>query len=188
MLKLPHNCTLLTCQQSNTQNSPSQVSTVHESRSSNVQAGFRKSEEPEIKWPTSAGSLKKQESSRKTFTFALLTMSKPLTMWITTNCGKFFKKWETRLPYLPPEKPYAGQEVTIRTGHGTTDQFQIEKEGSQVCILSPCLFNLYAEHIMQNAGLVETQAGTKIAGRNINNLGYRDDTTLMAESEDSRAS
>ena len=87
----------------------------------NVQAGFRKAEEPEIKWPTSVGSSKKQESSRKTSTFALLTMSKPLTMRITKNCGKFFKRWETRLTYLPPEKSYAGQEITVKTGHGTID-------------------------------------------------------------------
>ena len=75
---------------------------------------------------------------------------------------------------------YAGQEATVRTGHGTTDWFQIQKG----CILSPCLFNLYAECIMRNAGLEEAQAGIKIAGRNINNLRYADDTTLMAESEE----
>ena len=77
-----------------------------------------------------------------------------------------------------------GQEVTVRTGHGTTDWFQIGKGVRQGCILSPCLFNLYAEYIMRNAGLEETQAGIKIAGRNINNLRYADDTTLMAESEE----
>ena len=79
---------------------------------------------------------------------------------------------------------YAGQEATVRTGHGTTDWFQIGKGGCQGCILSPCLFNLYAEYIMRNAGLEETQAGIKIARRNINNLRYADDTTLMAESEE----
>ena len=76
---------------------------------------------------------------------------------------------------------YAGQEATVRTGHGTTDWFQIGKGVCQGCILSPCLFNLYAEYIMRNAGLEEAQAGIKIAGRNINNLRYGDDTTLMAE-------
>ena len=76
---------------------------------------------------------------------------------------------------------YAGQEATVRTGHGTTDWFQIEKGVCQGCILSPCLFNLYAEYIMRNAGLEETQAGIKSAGRNINNLRYAYDTTLMAE-------
>ena len=78
---------------------------------------------------------------------------------------------------------YAGQEATVRTGHGTTDWFQIGKGGRQRCILSPCLFNFYAEYIMRNARLEEAQAGIKIAGRNINNLRYTDDTTLMAESE-----
>ena len=79
---------------------------------------------------------------------------------------------------------YAGQEATVRIGHGTTDWFQIGKRVRQGCILSPCLFNLYAEYIMRNAGLEETQAGIKFAGRNINNLRYADDTTLMAESEE----
>ena len=79
---------------------------------------------------------------------------------------------------------YAGQEATVRTGHGTTDWVQIGKGVRQGCILSPCLFNFYAEDIMRNAGLEETQAGIKIARRNINNLRYADDTTLMAESEE----
>ena len=79
---------------------------------------------------------------------------------------------------------YAGQEATVRTGHGTTDWFQIEKGVRQGCILSPCLFNFFAEYIMRNAGLEEAQAGIKIARRNINNLRYADDTTLMAESEE----
>ena len=79
---------------------------------------------------------------------------------------------------------YAGQEATVRTGHGTTDWFQIGKGVCQGCIVSPCLFNFYAEYIMRNAGLEEAQAGIKIAGRNINTLRYADDTTLMAESEE----
>ena len=78
----------------------------------------------------------------------------------------------------------AGQEVTVRTGHGTTDWFQIGKGIHQGCILSPCLFHFYAEYIMRNSGLEEAQAGIKIAGRNINNLRYADDTSLMAESEE----
>ena len=81
----------------------------------------------------------------------------------------------------PPDLPL---EETVRTGHGTTDWFQIGKRVRQSCILSPCLFNLYAEYIMRNARLEETQAGIKIAGRNLNNLRYADDTTLMAESEE----
>ena len=79
---------------------------------------------------------------------------------------------------------YAGQEATVRTGHGTTDWFQIGKGVCQGCILSPCLFNFYAECIMRKAGLEETQAGIKIAGRNINNLRYADDTTLTSESKE----
>ena len=85
---------------------------------------------------------------------------------------------------LPLKNLYAGQEAIVRTGHGTTDWFQIGKGGRQGCILSPCLFNLYAEYVMKNVGLEEAQTGIRIAGRNINNLRYADDTTLMAESEE----
>ena len=84
----------------------------------------------------------------------------------------------------PLRNLYAGQEATVRTRHGTTDWFQIGKGVRKGCILSPCLFNFYAEYIMRNAGLEEAQTGIKIAGRNINNLRYADDTTLMAESEE----
>ena len=90
----------------------------------------------------------------------------------------------TRPPDLPLEKPYAGQEATVRTGHGTTDWLQIVKGVHQGCILSPCLFNLYAEYIMRNAGLIESQTRIKIARGNINNLRYTHDTTLMAESKE----
>ena len=111
-------------------------------------------------------------------------MPKPLTVWITTNCGKFLEMG------IPDDLScllinlYAGQEATVRTGHGKTDWFQIGKGVCKGCILSPCLFNLYAEYIMQNARLDEAQAGIKIARTNINNLRYADDTTLMAESEE----
>ena len=90
----------------------------------------------------------------------------------------------TRPPDLLLRNLYAGQEAIVRTGHGTTDWFQIGKGVHQGCILSPYLFNFYAEYIMRNAGLDEAQAGIKIAGRNINNLRYADDTILMAENED----
>ena len=90
----------------------------------------------------------------------------------------------TRPPDLPPENRYAGQEATVRSGRVTTDLFKIGKGVHQGCIVSPCLFNLYAEYIMRNTGLEEAQAGLKIAGRNINNVRYADDTTLMAESEE----
>ena len=122
-----------------------------------VQAGFRKAEEPEIKLPTSMGSLKKQESSRKTSISALLTMPK-LTVWITIN-WKNLK--EMGIPCHLTDllrNLYAGQETTVRIGHGTTDWFQIGKEVRLGCILSPCFFNLYAEYVVRNAGLEEAQA------------------------------
>ena len=111
-------------------------------------------------------------------------MPKPLTVQITT-------KWKILKEMGIPDhltcllrNLYAGQEATVRTGHGTTDWFQIGKGVCQGCIFSLCLFNLRAEYIMRNARLDEAQAGIKIAGRNINNLRYADDTTLMAESEE----
>ena len=138
---------------------------------------LEKAEEPEIKLPTSTGSQKKQESSRKTSTSALLTMSKPLT--VDHN-----KLWEILKEMGIPDyltcllrNMYAGQEATVRTRHGTIDWFQIGKGVRQGCILSPCLFNLYAEYIRQKARLDEAQAGIKIAGRNIKNLRYADDTS-----------
>ena len=143
-----------------------------------------KAEEPEIKLPTSAGSSKKQESCRKTSISALLTMPKPLTVWITIN-QKILQ--EMGIPdHLTCilRNLYAGQEAIVRTEHGTTDWFQIRKGVHQGCILSPCLFDLFAEYIMRNAGLEEAQAGIKTARRSINNLTYADDTTLMAESEE----
>ena len=111
-------------------------------------------------------------------------MPKPLTVWITIN---WTIQKEMGIPdYLTYlwRNLYAGQEAAVRTGHGTTDCFQIRKGVPQGCILSPCLFNLYSESIMRNTGLEEAQAGIKIAGRNINNLRYADNTTLMAESEE----
>ena len=105
-------------------------------------------------------------------------------VWITIN-WKILKKMgiPDHLTWLL-RNLYAGQEATVRTGHGTTDWFQIGKAVRQGCILSPCLFNFYAEYIMRNTGLEEAQAGIKITERNINNLRYADDTTLMAESEE----
>ena len=142
---------------------------------------LEKAEELESKLPTSTGSQKKQENSRKTSTSASLTMLKPLTVWITTNCGEFFKKWEyqTTLPYCLLRNLYVGQETTVRTRHGMTDWFQIGKGVHQGFILSPYLFNLHAEYIIRNARRDEAQAGVKIARRNINNLRYTSDTTLI---------
>ena len=120
--------------------------------------GLEKEEELEIKLPTSVGSLKKQESSRKTSTSALLTMPKPLTVWKILKEMGISDHLTCLLRNL-----YAGQEATVRTVHGTTDCFQIGKGVHQGCILSPCLFNLYAEYIRRNAGLDEAQAGIKIS-------------------------
>ena len=112
-------------------------------------------------------------------------MPKPLTVRITTNCGKFLKVM--RIPdHLTCllRNLYVGQEATVRTGPGTVDWFKIGKGVRQGCILSSYLFNLYAEYIMQNAGMDESQTGIKIAGRSINNLRYADDTIIMAECEE----
>ena len=111
-------------------------------------------------------------------------MLKPLTVWITTNWKILKEMGITGYLTCLLRNLYACQEETVRTGHGTTDWFQIGKGVQQGCILSPCLFNFYAEYIMRNTGLDEAQAGIKIAGSNINNLRYADDTTLMAESEE----
>ena len=133
-----------------------------------VKLDLEKAEEPEIKLPISAGLSKKQESSRKTSISALLTMPKPLTVWIMDHS----KLWKILQELGIPDhltcllrNLYAGQEAIVRTGHGTTDWFQIGEGVHQCCILSPCLFNIYAEYIMRNTGLEETQAGIKIAGR-----------------------
>ena len=128
---------------------------------------LEKAEKPEVKLPTSDGPLKKQESSRKTSTPALLTMPKTLTVWIPTN-------WKTLQEMGIPDhlthllrNLYAAQEATVRTRHGTIDWFQVGKGVCQGCTLSPYWFNFYAEYIMGNARLDEVQAGIKIARRNI---------------------
>ena len=146
---------------------------------------LEKAEEPEIKLPTSVGSWKKQESSRKNIYFCFIDYAKVI------DCVDHNKLWKILKEMGIPDhltcllrNLYAGQEATVRVGHGTADWFQIGKGVCQGCILSHCLFNIHAEHIMRNAGLDEAQAGIKIAWRNINNLRYTDDTTLMAESEE----
>ena len=151
-----------------------------------VQARFRKRQRNQrFKLQTSIGSSKKQESSRKMFTSALLTMPKAFDCVVHNKLWKILKEMgmPDHLTCLL-RNLCAGQEATVRTGHGTTDWFQIRKGVHQGCILSPCLFNLYTEYIMWNAALDEAQAGIKIVRRNINNLRYADDTTLMAESKE----
>ena len=146
---------------------------------------LEKAEEPENKFPTSVGSSKKQESSKKNIYFCFIDYTKAF------DCVDHHKLWnilkEMRIPdHLTCllRNLYAGQEATVRTEHGTTDWFQIGKGVCQDCILSPCLFNLNAEYIMKNTWLEEAQAGIKVTRRNINNLRYADDTTLMAKSEE----
>ena len=144
---------------------------------------LEKAEETEIKLPTPIGSQKKQENSRKIICFIDYTKA---FGFVDHN------KWWNILKEMGIPDPltcllrnrYAGREATVIIGHGTIDQFQTGKGVHQVCILSPCLFKLYAEYIMRNAGLDEAQAGIKIAGRNINNLRCADDTTLMSERQE----
>ena len=148
-----------------------------------VQVGFIK-EEPEIKLQTSVGLSKKQEFQKNTY-FCFIDYAKVF------DCVNHHKLWKILQEMGIPvhlicllRNLFAGQEATVRTGHGTTDWFKIGKGVHQGCILSPCLFNLYPDYIMRNGGLDEAQAGIKTAGRNINNLRYADETTLMAESEE----
>ena len=145
---------------------------------------LEKAEEPEIKLITFAGSSKKQENSRKTSTSGSLTTLKPLTVGIITNYVKLLKRWEYQTIWSPSLETCAGQEATVRTYMEQRIDLKLGKEYVKGCILSPYLFNLYAEYIMWNARLDEAQAGTKTAGRNMDNLRCADDTTLMAESEE----
>ena len=138
-----------------------------------------RSNQREIKLPKSVGSSKKQEFQKNIY-FYFIDYAK------ASDCVDYNKLWKILKEMGIPDHQtcllrnlYAGQEATVRNGHGTTDWFQIGKGARQGCILSPCLFNLYAEDIMRNAWLHEAQAGLKIAGRNINNLRYADDTTLI---------
>ena len=147
-----------------------------------VQAGFRKGRVTRNQIANILWIIEKRRDSR-TSTSTALDLLRPLTVWITTTVEDSSRGGDTRPPYLPPEKPVC-RSRNNRTRHRTTDWFQIGKGICQGCILSPCLFNFYAEYIMRNARLEEAQAGIKIARRNSNNLRYIDDTTLMAESEE----
>ena len=154
--------------------------------------GFKDVEESELKLPTFIGNNLlptfigngKVRPFQKDIYFCFIDSAKAFD-YVDNNKWKILKEMEVsdHFTYLL-RGLYAGQEATVRTGHGTTDWFQIGKRACQGCILSPCLFNFYAEYIMRNAGLEEAQAGIKIARRNINNLKYADDTTFMAESEE----
>ena len=144
---------------------------------------LEKAAEPEIKLPTSVGSLKKWESSRKTSTSALMTMLKPLTVWIITNCGKFWKRWEYQTTW--PASSETCMEVKKQQLELDMEQQTGSKSGKEYVKAVSChpAYLTYAEYIMWNAKLGEAQAGIKISGRNINNLRYADDITFMAESE-----
>ena len=143
---------------------------------------LEKAEEPETKLPTSVGSEKARELQKN---FCFIDYAKAFDYVDHNKLWKILKEMgiPDQLTHLL-RNLYEGQEATVQTRQGKTDWFQIRKGICQGCILSPCLFNLYVEYIMRNAGLEEAQAGIKIAGRNINNLRYADDTTLMAESEE----
>ena len=150
-----------------------------------VQAGFRKGRRTRDQIANILWIFKKAREFQKNIYFCFIDYAKAF------DCVDHNKLCKTLKEMGIPDhltclwrNLYAGQEATVRTGHGTTDWFQIGKGVHQSYILSPCLFNLHAEYIMRNAGLDEAQAGIKIAGRNINNLRYADDTTLMAESEE----
>ena len=146
---------------------------------------LEKTEEPEIKLSTSTGSSKKAREFQKNVSFFFINYAKVF------DCVDHHKWWKILKEMGIPDhltcllkNLYAGQEAIVITEHGTTDWFQIGKGVHQGCILSPCLFNVYAENIMRNTGLDEAQGGIQIARRNINNFIYADDTTLMAESEE----
>uniref|UniRef100_A0A8B9WKC3 RNA-directed DNA polymerase n=1 Tax=Bos mutus grunniens TaxID=30521 RepID=A0A8B9WKC3_BOSMU len=156
-----------------------------------VQAGFRKGRGTRDQIANTCCIIKKAREFQKSIYFCFIDYAKEIQREYWYDCVDQQQTVENssrggnaRRPAFLLRNLYASQEATVRIGHGTTDWFQIGKGGRQGCILSPCLFNLYAEYIMRNAGLEETQAGIKIAGRNINNLRYADDTTLMAESEE----
>ena len=152
---------------------------------SDVQAGFRKGRETRDQIANIHWIIEKPKEFQKNIYFCFINYAKAFDCVDHNKLWKILK--ETGIPdHLTCllRNLYAGQEATVRTGHGTTDWFQIREGVHQGCILSPCLFNLYAEYIMQNAGLDEAQAGSKIAGRNINNHRYTDDTTFTAESEE----
>ena len=149
-----------------------------------VQTGFRKGRETRdqiasIRWIT-----RKTREFQKNIYFGFIDYAKAFDCVDHKTVENSSKDGKADHLTCLPRNLYAGQEATVRTGHGTTDWFQIGKGVHQGCILSPCLFNLYAEYIMRNTRLDEAQADIKIAGRNINNLRYAHDTTLMAESEE----
>ena len=149
-----------------------------------VQAGFRKGRGSRDQIANILWIIKKNKKIPEKHLLLLHWLSQILCCVDHNKLWKILRDGNIRSPYMPPEKPGADQEATVRTRHGKVDWFQTGKGVCQVCMLSPCLFNLYAKHIKRNAGLDERQAGIKIARRIINDLRYADDTTLTAESEE----
>ena len=185
MLKLPHSCTHLTCNKVMIKIQQARLQQYMNSELPDVQAGFRKGRGTREQIANIHWIIEKAREFQKNIYFFFIDYPKAF------DCVDHNKLREILQEMRIPDNLtcllrilYAGQEATVRTGHGTTDCFQIGKGVRQGCILSPCSFNLYAEYIMRNAGLEETQAGIKIAARHINNLRYADDTTLMAECEE----
>ena len=150
-----------------------------------MQAGFRKGRGTRDQIANIHWIIEKVRAFQKNIFFCFINCAKALTVWITTNCGKFLERWEYQST-LPASWEICMQveKQQLEPRHATMDWFQTGKGVLQGCILSPCLFNLHTEHIMRNAGLDEAQAGIKVAGRNISNYRYADDTTLMAEREE----
>ena len=185
MLKLSHNCTHLNTSKVMLKILQARLQQYVNHELPNIQAGFRKGRGTRDQISNICWIIEKAREFQKNFYFCFIDYVKAF------DCVDHNKLWKVLKEMGIPDhltcllrNLYAGQEVTARTGHGTTNWFQIGKGVCQGCILSPCLFNLYAEYIMRNAGLEEAQAGIKIARRNINNLRYADDTTLITESEE----
>src|SRR5574340_407263 len=185
LLKLTHNCTHLTRWYSNAQILQARLQQYVNRELPDVQAGFRKGRGTRDQIANIHQIMEKAREFQKNIYFCFIDYAKVF------DCVDHNKLWEILKEMGIPDRLicllrnlYAGQEATVRSGHGTTDWFQIGKGVRQGCILSPCLFNFYAEYIMRNAGLEEAQAGIKIARRNINNLRYADETSLMAETEE----
>ena len=185
MLKLPHSGTHLTASKVMLKILQARIQQYVNHDLPAVQAGFRKGRGTRDQIANVRWIIEKARKFQKNIYFCIIDYAKAFNPEDDNKLWKILKEMgiPDHLTYLL-RNLYAGQEATVRTGHGTTDWFQIRRGVCQGCILSPCLFNLYAEYIMRNAGLEEAQAGIRIAGRNINNLRYADDTTLMAESEE----
>ena len=184
MLKLPHNCTYLTCLQSMLNILQARLQQYMNHELPDVQAGFRKGIGTRDQIANILWIIEKAREFQKNIYFFLYWLFQSL--WLCEsqqNVENSSSDENTRPPYLPPEKSVCRSRATVRTGHQITDWFQTGKGVHHSYILSPCSFKLYAKYIKWNPGLDEAQVGIKILGRNINNLRYADDTTLMAESE-----